>query len=63
MHIIHRRRLVQDKIERIRDGYSAYAETIEIANLVKRELEALNLTVHEDVTEHGSWFIPENRSG
>lgn len=58
MKILSRKLLVQEKVDRIKNGYSAYAETAELANLVKKEIRALNLDVHEDVTEMGSWFIP-----
>ncbi|MDF0727518.1 hypothetical protein PY093_12545 [Cytobacillus sp. S13-E01] len=59
MKIINRRTIVQEKLDLIKNGYSAYAETFEIANLLKKEIQALNLQVHEDVTDVGSWFIPE----
>jgi hypothetical protein len=58
MQVMNRKKLVKEKIDRIKNGFSAYAETVEIANLLKKEILALNLNVHEDVTEIGSWFIP-----
>ncbi|MFT4415157.1 hypothetical protein ACLM5H_14945 [Fredinandcohnia humi] len=59
MYIINRRKLLNEKMARIKNGYSAYAESMEIANLLKKEIQALNLNVHEEVTDIGSWFIPE----
>jgi hypothetical protein len=59
MKIINRRKIVQEKLDLIQAGYSAYAESFEIANLLKKEIQALNLQVHEDITNVGSWFIPE----
>ncbi|MFS0865256.1 hypothetical protein [Fredinandcohnia sp. 179-A 10B2 NHS] len=59
MYIINRRKLLNEKLARIKNGYSAYAESIEIATLLKKEIQALNLNVHEEVTDIGSWFIPE----
>lgn len=59
MYIINRRKLLNEKMARIKNGYSAYAESIEIATLLKKEIQALNLNVHEEVTDIGSWFIPE----
>lgn len=50
--------VVKEKINRLKGGYSAYVETVEIANMVKKEIQALKLNVHEDNTEIGSWFIP-----
>lgn len=58
MHIINRRKLVKEKVDKIKGGYSAYAETVEVANMVKKELQVLSLEVYEDVTDMGSWFIP-----
>lgn len=58
MYIINRKKLVKEKIDRIKGGYSAYVETVEVANLIKKELQALKLEIYEDVTDIGSWFIP-----
>ncbi|MBE4908258.1 hypothetical protein IMZ08_09340 [Bacillus luteolus] len=59
MKILNRRKIVQEKLDLIKAGYSAYAESFEIATLLKKEIQALNLQVHEDITNVGSWFIPE----
>ncbi|MBD8068961.1 hypothetical protein [Bacillus sp. PS06] len=59
MHIIQRKKLVKEKVDRLKNGYSAYAESQEVATLLKKEIQALNLHVYEDVTEVGSWFIPD----
>ncbi|QOR65824.1 hypothetical protein IM538_18740 [Cytobacillus suaedae] len=59
MKIINRRKIVQEKLDLIKAGYSAYAESFEIVTLLKKEIQALNLQVHEDITNVGSWFIPE----
>ncbi|WP_078545117.1 hypothetical protein [Litchfieldia alkalitelluris] len=58
MQIIHRKKLVKEKVDRIKNGYSAYAESVELANMLKKEIQALNLNVYEDATEVGFWFIP-----
>ncbi|AZB44926.1 hypothetical protein CEF21_17245 [Bacillus sp. FJAT-42376] len=50
---------VKEKVERMKSGYSAYAESPEMASLLKKEISKLKLRVYEDVTEIGSWFIPE----
>ncbi|SHE76083.1 hypothetical protein SAMN05444392_10328 [Seinonella peptonophila] len=57
--IISRRKLAQSKVEEIKNGYSAFAETEEVAQLIENELKTLNIKVHIDRTEKGSWFIPE----
>lgn len=50
---------MKEKVDRLKNGYSAYAESQEVATLLKKEIQALNLHVYEDVTEVGSWFIPD----
>ncbi|EWH20443.1 MULTISPECIES: hypothetical protein [Bacillus] len=59
MYIYSYHQLARDKVNRIKLGYSAYAETESLASLIKRELKAQNIHVYEDVTDIGSWFIPE----
>ncbi|WP_453994464.1 hypothetical protein [Bacillus nitroreducens] len=55
---INRRKLVNEKMARIKNGYSAYAESPDIVIALKKEIQALNINVVEEVTELGSWFIP-----
>ncbi|EIT85449.1 hypothetical protein A374_09438 [Fictibacillus macauensis ZFHKF-1] len=57
--IINRKEIAQAQVKKIQEGFSAFAETREVAELIKKELLRLNIPVHEDVTEVGSWFIPE----
>ncbi|ATH92766.1 hypothetical protein ACH95_02930 [Bacillus glycinifermentans] len=59
MYIYSYHQLARDKVNRIKLGYSAYAETDILASLIKKELKAQNIRVFEDVTDFGSWFIPE----
>lgn len=59
MDILSRKKMLNEKVERIKRGYSAYAESAEMANLLKKELGIQKLKVYEDITEFGSWFIPE----
>lgn len=58
MFIIDSRKLAKEKVARLQNGYSAYAESEELANLIRKELSSLKIGVHEDVTEKGYWFIP-----
>jgi putative aminopeptidase FrvX len=57
--LISRKEMAKKKIEKIKDGYSAFAETKEVADYLKKELEKMNIDVHEDITELGVWFIPK----
>lgn len=57
--IISRRQLAKAKVEKLKSGFSAYAETNEVAQLVQKEVDAIGLPVHVDHTSIGYWFIPE----
>ncbi|PRZ16067.1 MULTISPECIES: hypothetical protein [Laceyella] len=57
--IINRKEMARAKLEKLKNGYSAFAETQEVAEFIEKELEKLDLHVHIDRTEHGCWFIPE----
>ncbi|MGM0874890.1 MAG: hypothetical protein ACQEWV_08820 [Bacillota bacterium] len=58
MYIFNSRKLAQEKLEHIKNGFSAYVESPELANLIKKEIQVLKLDVYEDNTEFGFWFIP-----
>ncbi|TLS39128.1 hypothetical protein [Pseudalkalibacillus caeni] len=56
--LISRKKIAKEKVSLIMNGQSAYCESKELARLIKKELQSLNIDVHEDVTNIGSWFIP-----
>ncbi|WP_261133244.1 hypothetical protein [Bacillus sp. Marseille-Q3570] len=56
--IINRKEMAKAKVEKLKNGYSAFAETKEVAELIKKQATELNIEFVEDVTEIGSWFIP-----
>ncbi|MDG5786989.1 hypothetical protein QA612_05750 [Evansella sp. AB-P1] len=58
MKIMSRRQLAKEKVKTIQSGYSAYAETKEVSELIKKELHSLGIEVEEDRCSLGSWFIP-----
>ncbi|MDC3412642.1 hypothetical protein NC797_05655 [Aquibacillus sp. 3ASR75-11] len=58
--LIMNRRLVEDKVNTLLEGYSAYAETQEIIRLIKRDIAKHNISVVCDETESGCWFIPQS---
>ncbi|MGM7720860.1 hypothetical protein [uncultured Metabacillus sp.] len=58
MYIINSKKFVQEKLEHIKKGFSAYVESPEIAHLIKKEIQLLKLDVYEDATDIGFWFIP-----
>ncbi|MBU8905168.1 hypothetical protein KH400_01025 [Desertibacillus haloalkaliphilus] len=59
--IINRKEMALKKVDKIKAGYSAFAETKEVADFIKKELAKENIEVYEDNTELGSWFIPKNK--
>jgi hypothetical protein len=59
--IISRKKLAHAKVEKLQKGYSAYAETAEVARFIQRELQQMDLPVHIDRTPQGYWFIPERK--
>ncbi|MDL4840672.1 hypothetical protein [Aquibacillus rhizosphaerae] len=59
MLIMSRTLIVQEKLDRLIAGYSAYAETDEIIRLMKREITKLDFQVVCEHTENGCWFVPE----
>lgn len=57
--IINRRAIAREKIEMLKDGYSTFADTKEVAQLIEKQIGELNMAVHIDRTSQGCWFIPE----
>ncbi|MBO8171876.1 MAG: hypothetical protein H0Z33_08295 [Bacillaceae bacterium] len=57
--IINRRAMARAKVEKLKKGLSAYAETREVAELVEKYIKENNLNVFIDRTPLGTWFIPE----
>lgn len=57
--IINRKQIAKEKLEQLKKGYSAFADTTEVAELIEKELASLDLQVVIDKTSVGSWFIPE----
>ncbi|MGC4376107.1 hypothetical protein WD019_04090 [Fictibacillus sp. Mic-4] len=60
--IINRKEIARAKVKELQNGFSAFADTKEEAQLIKKEIEKLQIPVHEDVTDLGSWFIPQEKN-
>ncbi|MDQ0337866.1 hypothetical protein J2S00_000649 [Caldalkalibacillus uzonensis] len=58
MLVINRKHLAKAKLEQLKNGYSAFADSSEVAGHLEREIKKHNLRVHIDRTPLGSWFIP-----
>jgi len=59
--IINRKKMASAKVNKIKNGYSAFAETKEVIEYIKKELKNQNIPVHIDETDQGCWFIPTNK--
>lgn len=57
--IISRKKLAKAKLENIKRGYSAFAETEEVAKWLEKEIQTHNLKVDIDRTSVGCWFVPK----
>ncbi|QSS99224.1 hypothetical protein IMZ31_14185 [Pontibacillus sp. ALD_SL1] len=62
MLIMNRKRMVEDKLDRLTKGQTAYAESRELIRLVKREIENRQISVLMDETDSGCWFIPQENT-
>lgn len=57
--IISRSQLVNVKLEKLKNGYSAFAESKAIVRALEKKISEQNLAVHIDHTPYGCWFIPK----
>lgn len=58
MLVMNERRIRDEKIEQLKHGCSAYAESEELIRLMKRGIDRTNLNIHLDYTDTGCLFIP-----
>lgn len=56
--IINQRELARAKVERIKNGLSAFSETTLVTELIEKYVHEQGLHVHIDKTSVGCWFIP-----
>ncbi|GLO66843.1 hypothetical protein M3E13_15025 [Oceanobacillus kimchii] len=55
---IHLRRIRDTKMQLLRQGITAYAETEELIRLLKNSIKKENLSVQYDYDHAGCWFVP-----
>ncbi|MBU5468106.1 hypothetical protein KQI49_14855 [Virgibacillus sp. MSJ-26] len=48
----------EQKVNLLKNGFSAYAESAELIRLIKRDIFNYALNVFYDETSSGCWFIP-----
>jgi hypothetical protein len=56
--IINRREMARAKVERLKNGFSAFSETTAVTELIMKYITEENLRIHIDKTPYGCWFIP-----
>ncbi len=56
--IINQRKMARAKVERIKNGLSAFSETTQVTELIEKYINQQGLRVHIDKTSVGCWFIP-----
>lgn len=54
--------MVEQKMNLLHHGYSAYAESEDLIRMMKEEIMKQNLPVIIDQTDNGCWFFPESLS-
>lgn len=59
MKIISRSKIAEEKIRSIQAGYTAFAETQEVIDKIKQELDSLQIDYLEEITDMGSWISPQ----
>lgn len=57
--VISTRDLAKSKVEKLKKGFSAYTESAQVTELLKRYIQEENLDVIIDQTPLGCWFIPK----
>jgi hypothetical protein len=56
--LINRRTIAKEKLEQLKNGQTAYAETIEVSDYLEKQISELQMDVVVDRTERGNWFSP-----
>lgn len=56
--LINRRAIAKEKLEQLKNGKTAYAETIEVSDYLEKQISELQMDVVIDRTERGNWFSP-----
>ncbi|MGJ9382394.1 hypothetical protein CR203_12805 [Salipaludibacillus neizhouensis] len=62
MKVISRSKIAEDKIKSIRLGYTAFAESQEVLNKIKKELVLHDIDFIEETTDVGSWITPKKKA-
>ncbi|EPE62889.1 hypothetical protein EVJ27_02210 [Exiguobacterium sp. SH3S2] len=58
--IINRGKIARDKLELLQNGQTVFADSPEIIERLRKYITEYQLDVVEDVTDRGTWFIPQD---
>lgn len=58
--IINRGKIARDKLELLQNGQTVFADSPEIIERLRKYIVEYQLDVIEDVTDRGTWFIPQD---
>lgn len=56
--LISRKAIAREKLELLKNGQTAYAETSEVSQYIEKELGNLDMNVVIDRTDRGNWYYP-----
>lgn len=62
MKVISCSKIAEEKINSIRVGYTAFTETQEVLEKIKKELILQNIDFIEEKTDVGSWITPKKKA-
>ncbi len=60
--ILNRSQIAREKVEQLKLGVTAFTETEEIAEKIRKSVAELQLNVIEDHTDRGVLFIPQDET-
>ncbi len=58
MKVFRTSEVALEKVKTIQSGFTAFAETKEVCERIKQELNSREIDFIEEATDLGSWFIP-----
>lgn len=59
MLILNRRKIIEEKVNQLKNGYTAFAESQEVIRLLTRAVNKHGIAVYLDHTDSGCWFVPQ----
>ncbi|MDQ0208108.1 hypothetical protein [Alkalicoccobacillus murimartini] len=60
--VINRKDMARKKLAKLKAGQSAFTETKEVADLLRKYAKEEGVLFEEDDTDLGAWFIPQSQT-